>query len=94
VNVSGILGLVYDSLAILEATSEFLRLDLDEAMRVRKSKFNKSMAMRKAKMRFGPKKKSSTNLTMAQKKQRQTAALASARKRTGRKVSKRKIQWR
>ena len=94
-NVSGILGFVYDWLAILEEMSEFLEQDLDEALKVRRSKFNKSMAMRKAKMRFGAKKKSSSsNLTMAQKKQRQLAARSSAKKRTGRRVSKRQIQWR
>lgn len=95
-DVSGILGFVYDWLAILEEMSEFLEQDLDEALKVRLSKFNKSMAMRKAKMRFGANKKKngSSNLTMAQKKQRRLAARSSAKKRTGRRVSKRQIQWR
>lgn len=89
-NVSGILGPVKDWLAILEATAEFLEADLKETVVVRKSKFNKSMAMRKAKMKFGKKKQGGGSIvTMAQKKQRKAAAKASAKSRTGKKVIQR-----
>lgn len=80
-------------LPLLEETVEFLEQDLTEVLKLRKSKFNKSMAMRKAKMKFGKKKKSSSTLTVAQKKQRQAAAQASANSRSGKKITKRRIMW-
>jgi len=81
-------------LPVLEEAAEFLEQDLVEMLKLRKSKFNKSMALRKAKMRFGKKKKSSSTATVAQKKQRQAAAQASANSRTGKKITKHRIRWR
>ena len=80
-------------LPILEATAEFLEQDLTEALKLRKTKFNKSKAIRKAKMKLGKTKERPSTLTVAQKKQRQSAAQASANSRVGKKITKRRIKW-
>lgn len=64
---------------------------IDEMVRLKKSKYEKSRAMRKAKVSVKTRGPAGKPVSLAQRKQREKAAKISAKRRKGKKTSNRKV---